>query len=447
MSYRILDIEVTQPLPIITLLPEETGIALIVRRNRKPIGFFMRSLSPLSKISSDQISTWITQECGTRLIQSALQESLAAVEKNRASSVLSQKLPSVTIAICTKDRPEWIVRCVRSLQALHLPKGILGEALASKADNIPANQSNLIPEENYRDANVEILVIDNAPSDQQTEASITAMPGIRYVQEPKAGLNFARNRAIQEARGELVAFIDDDVVVDSGWLMALFCSWVTNSDAGAWTGQVLPYELETEAQILFEQRGGFRRVFEPIRFGTILSSNPFYPSAVGICGTGCNMAFRRDVLLKLNGFDESLDTGKPLPGGGDHDIFYRVVRTGYPLIYEPDCLVFHQHRRAHAQLRHQYWTWGLAIMAFLSKCHQQDPAMRSQVRALMNWWFWDELRQVLYSLRGKHPIPAGMLLAELWGGVQGLFGEYERSQSRSARIRQQHALETSNDKV
>ncbi|RMF63730.1 MAG: hypothetical protein D6742_16745 [Cyanobacteria bacterium J069] len=81
-------------------------------------------------------------------------------------------------------------------------------------------------------------------------------------------------------------------------------------------------------------------------------------------------------------------------------------------------------------------------MAFLSKCYQQHPETRSQVRALIKWWFWDELRQVIASSLGKHPLPVRMLLAELWGGVQGLCGEYERSQARSAQIRQQHALET-----
>jgi len=451
MSYRIIDLEVTQPLLSITLLPQETGIALIVRRKGEAIGFFMRSLPPLSKITADQFSAWITEEYGVQLIESTLRENLlqerpSTVEESRIYPI-NPKLPSVTIAICTKDRPEWAVRCVRSLQALHLFESTVGEVLEHRsADHSGDNLTHTL-EEKYQDATVEILVIDNAPSDSQTQDRIAAIPGIRYVQELKAGLNFARNRAIQEAKGELLAFMDDDVVVDSDWLMALWRSWTTHPDAGAWTGQVLPYELETEAQILFELRGGFRRAFEPIRFGRILPTNSFYPSAVGICGTGCNMAFRRDMLLKLNGFDEALDTGKPLPGGGDHDIFYRVIRAGYPLIYESGCLVFHQHRREHAQLRRQYWSWGLAIMAFLSKCHQSDPEMRSQVRALMGWWFQDEMRQVLYSLRGKHPLPVAMLLAELWGGVQGLFGEYQRSQSRSAYIRQQLPLETLNDRV
>lgn len=404
MSYRILDLDVTQPLPCLTLLGRETGVAGVIRRREQPIGFLMRSLPPRSVISAQRLSHWITQECGLRLLQSALQESLLASD----APPPGDRLPPVTIALCTRDRPEWAMRCVRSLLSLRLPENHNG---------------------------VEILVVDNAPGDERTCDLVSAMDGVRYLREPKAGLNFARNRALQAAHGDLLAFVDDDVVVDPGWLLALWRSWWTHPDAAAWTGQVLPYELETEAQILFEQRGGFRRAFEPIRFGAVLPENPLYPSAVGICGTGCNMVFRRDVLQHLNGFDEALDTGKPLPGGGDHDIFYRVVRAGYPLIYEPGCLVFHHHRRDRAQLRRQYWSWGLAIMAFLGKCHQQDPEMRSQVRSLMRWWFQDELRQVWCSLCGRHPLPADLLLGELWGGVRGLLGEYGRSQSRVAQIR------------
>lgn len=444
MSYRIVDLDVTHRLPTVTLLSQETGLAFVIRRKDEPVGFFMRSLSPLSVVSSEQISDWIVQECGTRLLQSAIQESLTEEESTKSRLRNAQKLPSVTIAICTKDRPDWVVRCVQSLLSLYLPNGTLGDRLKNKSDG---SGSNFEPKTDAIEATIEILVIDNAPSDAATQTRITAIPGIRYVCEPKAGLDFARNRAIEEATGDLLAFVDDDIVVDPGWLMALYNSWIIHPDAGAWTGQVLPYELETEAQILFEKRGGFRRGFEPIRFRSVLASNPLYPSSIGICGTGCNMVFRRDLLIKLDGFDESLDTGKPLPGGGDHDIFYRVIRADYPLIYEPNCLVFHQHRRTYAQLQHQYWTWGLAIMAFLSKCYQQNPENRSQVQALIKWWFWDELRQVIASLLGKHPLPVKMLLAELWGGVQGLFGEYERSQARSAKIRQQHALQTSSTSV
>ncbi|MHC5831311.1 MAG: glycosyltransferase family 2 protein, partial [Nostoc sp.] len=105
-------------------------------------------------------------------------------------------------------------------------------------------------------------------------------------------------------------------------------------------------------------------------------------------------SLRRNILLKIGGFDEALDTGATLPGGGDLDIFYRVIQAGYPLVYEPKYLVFHQHRREYTQLRRQYWTWGLGFMAFVVKSYQSDPPQRSQLRRLVWWWFKDELKQL-----------------------------------------------------
>ena len=98
------------------------------------------------------------------------------------------------------------------------------------------------------------------------------------------------------------------------------------------------------------------------------------------------MAVRRDVLRALGGFDEALDTGAPLPGGGDLDIFYRLARGGHPIVSEPRCLVLHQHRREYARLRHQLWTWGLGFMAFVAKSYRAEPSQRGKFRRLLAWW-------------------------------------------------------------
>ena len=98
----------------------------------------------------------------------------------------------------------------------------------------------------------------------------------------------------------------------------------------------------------------------------------FILAAPEFSATGCNMAFRRDVLLEIGGFDEALDTGAPLPGGGDLDIFYRIIRAGYVLVYEPSYMVFHEHRESVSALRRQYYTWGLGLMAFVEKSYRND---------------------------------------------------------------------------
>lgn len=400
MPYTITQIEVTEPLPTVSLSELDTGIAVVVRRNDKPIGFIMQALPANSILSPDDLAELIVKEVGTKILQESIKEELT-----KPSSC--QPL-SLTIAICTKDRPDNLARCLNSLLLLQ-------------------------PVVEF----MEILVVDNAPSDDRTQALVASLPQVRYVREPLPGLDFARNQALKSAKGEILAFIDDDVTVDRKWLSGLLEAWTENPDAGAFTGLVLPYELETQAQILFEQRGGFRRGFEKIRYGQTLPGNPLYPCGAGSFGAGCNMAFRREVLLKIGGFDEALDTGAPLPGGGDLDIFYRVIRAGYPLIYEPQYLVYHQHRREYAKLRRQYWSWGLSLMAFAVKSYHSDPSQRTLLVRLVGWWLKDQLRQFKSSLKGSHVLPPDLLLAEIWGSIVGLLGEYPRSLRRVEKIRRQ----------
>ncbi|MEA5511024.1 glycosyltransferase [Crocosphaera sp. UHCC 0190] len=402
MSYSIIQLEVTQPLPNIQTSADETGVALVIRCQDRPIGFIMQELSPNSLLNPEDLQEMLSREMAENLLKAKIQEDLSQKSK-------FMEFPSLTVAMCTKDRPDNVARCLNSLQNLKKP------------DNL---------------GYFEILIIDNAPSDDQTQKLVSTFPDVRYVRELNVGLDFARNRAIKEAKGDILAFLDDDIVVDTQWLLGLIEAWTENPDAGAFTGMVLPFELETPAQILFERRGGFGRGFKKIRYGQVLDKNPLYPCGAGIFGAGCNMAFKRALLLELGGFDEALDTGSPLPGGGDLDIFYRVIRAGYPLIYEPSYLIYHQHRREMKKLRRQYWSWGLGFMAFVVKSYQNDPSQQGKFIALIKWWFQEQCLQLLKSLLGRQILPPEMILAELWGGIQGLFGSYERSQQRSAKIRQ-----------
>src|SRR3989304_2684377 len=235
MPYTIIEIEVTQPLPTISISRHDTGIAVLLRYKGKPIDFWMEVLP--------------------------------------ANSILT---------------PEDLARCLESLRSLQPPAFGTPDLF-------------------------EILVVDNAPSDQRTRELVVSFPEVSYICESKPGLDFARNRALQEAKGELLAYLDDDVIADRRWLAGLMEAWAENPDAAAFTGLVLPYELATEAQIMFEQRGGFRRGFNKIRYyGQNLPGKHLYPCGAGIFGAGANMAFRRDILLKLGGFDEALDTGSRL---------------------------------------------------------------------------------------------------------------------------------------
>jgi glycosyltransferase involved in cell wall biosynthesis len=402
MGLPIFEIEITQPLPNLQLADHQPGFAIVVRRCDRPIGFILQPNVSEKLISATELDRLIGEEIGPKVLQETLREEL-----HWTTSITDY--PTLSIAICTKDRPALVERCLRSLQSV-------------VAAHVSA---------------IELLVVDNAPSDNSTKILVETFPNVRYVCEPLAGLDVARNRALREATGDYIAYLDDDVVVDRGWLVGFYEAWAEHPQAAAFTGLVLPYELTTPAQILFEQAGGFRRGFDKIYYGQTCEGNSLYPCGAGIFGAGCNMAYRREVLLALGGFDVALDTGKPLPGGGDLDMFYRVIRSGHALVYEPRYLVFHQHRQTLEQLHRQYWSWGLGLMAFIAKSFQSDPPLRLQHLRLIAWWFKYQLGRLKRCLRGRYPLPPIMILAELWGGIQGLSGGYGRSQSRMKQLQQQ----------
>ena len=324
---------------------------------------------------------------------------------------LQQSAPaSLTVAICTRDHPQELRRCLLSLLELR-------------------------PDDGGEPRSFDVLVVDNAPCDDATRRLVSSLEDVQYAREPRPGLDFARNRAFRETRTDFVAYLDDDVVVDPGWLVGLEEALAEHPDAAVVTGAVLPLELVTEAQIIFERRGGFRRGFAKIRYqGQRLPGNPLYPCGAGMFGAGCNMVVRTEALEALGGFDEALDTGPPLPGGGDLDLFYRIVRAGYPLVYEPRMLVFHRHRRELRDLRRQFWTWGAGLAAFSVKSYLSDPERRGVILKLYQWWVAEQLRELRRSVRGKSVLPPSLVLAELVGGIVGLTA-YHRSVRRVAGIR------------
>ena len=407
MSYRIFDIDVSRTFDELPIREGDSGVALIIRRADVPIGFIMADCQPGSVISREAVCHLINDRIPADLV-------IGQQRLETAGCASCAAIPSLTVAICTKDRPDDLASCLRHLLKLRTK---------------------------YAAQDVDILVIDNAPSSQRTRDIVAALPDVRYFLEPREGLNFARNRALGMSTGDIIAFIDDDVTIDKGWFDGLRYALNQHPDAVAFTGLVLPVELKTDAQILFERRGGFHRNFYSKRYGETLPGHHSYPCVGGKFGTGCNMAIRRDVLLRLGGFDEALDTGQALPGGGDTDILYRIIRAGYSLVYEPRFLVFHRHRRDMRQLRSQYArSWGLGLMAYIAKTYSCDRPQRANLRRFIKCWFVSEFQQIVQSVAGKHPLPVDMILAELWGGIVGLSGAYRRSKRRTRSIRAAHQL-------
>jgi len=404
MRYCLADVELTQSQSGIDLPEDVSGIGILVRVHDRPVSFFLAKVQG-KFLSPDRICHLVREHASVSVTAEMLRLELM-------SPTPDQVFPSLTVAICTRNRPELVRRAIHNLWE------------AAQSAGSPAG--------------FEILIVDNAPDDEQTRVVADSLD-VRYVCEPKPGLDFARNRAILEARGELLAYVDDDAVVDRGWVRGLRKAWAENPDAAAFCGPVIAYELETDAQVMFESRGGFGHVFEPKRYGPDCRNIRNYPCNSGNFGAGCNMAFQRKVLLHLDGFDNALDTGAPLPGGGDLDILYRVLRAGFTLVQEPQFMIRHQHRHDHRQLRHQMYTWGLGIMAYATKNYRCDVPYRPQFRCMILGWFRQIVRMLVSTISGKRYWKTDLVWAELWGGIVGVCGEYNRSKHRIDAINKQFA--------
>lgn len=287
-----------------------------------------------------------------------------------------------TVAVCTRDRPEDLARCLDALSRLP-------------------------------DDGQEVLVIDSASRSDETRLVAGAVAGVRYVREERPGLDVARNRALREARHGIVAFTDDDAMPDPGWLRALVGSFADRRVLCA-TGLTLPLELETEAQEWFERTNGFGRGFSrKVYDGT--SHNPFL---VGRIGAGVNMALRREVLELVGPFDEALDAGTPSRSGGDHDMFARILTAGYSIVYQPEALSRHRHRRDWAGLRDTVYGYGVGVYAHLTKHLVLHGEIRAPLLAL-GWLRW-QLGMLWRSLlRRPGHVPLDLVLAEFRGCAAG----------------------------
>ena len=406
MSYRIVEIELSEAPAPFSLGAGQDGFALVARWKGRLAGFYMASAAAGATISATDLVKISSKHFGRGLLALEVEAALA----RRWSDGHCLSPPSLSIAICTKDRAKRLARLLGSLQRV-------------------------VPASRFR--STEILVVDNASIDGSTREAVDAFADVRYVAEPRPGLDFARNAALRHASGELLAFLDDDVVVDRDWLQGLFAAWEGCPDAGGFTGLVLPYRLDTEAQIQFEQRGGFGRGFEAKRFHSTSADNALHPVGAGVVGAGCNMAFDRSLLFSIGGFDEALDTGAPLPGGGDLDIFYRVLRSGRAMVYDPRYMVYHEHRESIPQLRRQYWTWGLGFMAFLTKSRRCDADLKGKQDAIVRWWLLDKFAGLTNAACRLQFREFTYVMAELRGGLVGMAGEYDRSLTRVRKIREQ----------
>lgn len=241
-----------------------------------------------------------------------------------------------------------------------------------------------------RHPNFELVVVDNAPASGATRRALAGFndPRMIIVEEPTPGLSRARNKGVDASAGEIVAFTDDDALVDESWLSELLDVFAADPQKrlGAVTGAPHPAELQYRSQRMFEARGGFPTTSTPTLWATALmpisvqrlavptDGGPLYPFVTTRVGAGVAMAFRRDALDEMGPFDPALGAGTIATGGEDLDAFARILRLGYGIITTPDALVHHFHRPTMAELMRQTRADGVGVAALLTKTVLTNPS-------------------------------------------------------------------------
>jgi glycosyltransferase involved in cell wall biosynthesis len=422
---RILEVNLDDPIDCIETWDSERrkryerAISL-VRLHTQPIGILEFELHEDSLSASDHANL-IWSRLGDRINQHLRQDGLPAIDRFTSAGLpynhmppcqskrkgLCENAPLISVVVCTRDRPKVLKNCLDSLLGQEYP-------------------------------NYEVIVVDNAPATDETANLIQRDYGtssrVRCVREPRPGLSFARNRGLGLANGEITAFTDDDVIADRWWLTELATGFARSPCVGAVTGLTLPVEIETWAQDLFEQYGGFAKGFEPhiIDLRENRPPSPLFPFAPSFFGSGNNMAFRASALRELGGFDPKFGVGAPLRAGEDIAACLDIVMNGCKLAYEPGAIVFHLHRRDIEGLRKQLFGYGVGITAQIMRAVVKYPGLipallRAVPRGL---WYALSSQSPKNAKRGSQ-FPRELALAEFKGLVWGPFAYLMSSFSRS----------------
>jgi GT2 family glycosyltransferase len=248
---------------------------------------------------------------------------------------------SITVIVCTRDRAPQLRDALQSILAVDYP-------------------------------DFDVLVVDNASLTTETRNLVQnefAGSPIAFMSEPVAGLSRARNTGLRGATAEIVAFTDDDVIVDPAWLTELAAGFSRAVNVDCVTGLVPSGELRTPAQAYFDGRVSWSKNLEPRTYSLAEppADLPMFPFSISEFGTGANFALRRRTALDLGGFDTALGVGTRSGGGEDLDMFARVILDGRTLVRQPSAIVWHRNRDDLAALRVQSRGYGTGLGAWITK--------------------------------------------------------------------------------
>ncbi len=224
-----------------------------------------------------------------------MQSSTAAPDSNAA--------PRISVIVATRDRPEALRRAIASILAC----------------------------EHH---SFELIVVDQGDDERGRDAALASDDArIIYVRDAERGKSRALNAALARARGQLLAFTDDDCTVAPDWLMRVECAFDADPGAALLFGvlRAAPHD-PAESFIPSFEPAGRRRLTGRLAAG--------FDDSAG-APAGGDMAARSELFRRIGPVDPCLGPGGRFVTGEDADVLHRALRAGFAVLYEPDCVVTH----------------------------------------------------------------------------------------------------------
>ena len=399
-------VDLGQPLPALTEVQDYPTVRVFVAWNGRPLGS-VDIANRHQPISAARLREAIVDGLILKLLEPGRNLSKDALWATTLTALTQHYMPtdtepvplpaevSASIVVATHDRPEDLRNCLRCLVAQRSPR------------------------------RVEIVVVDNNPASGLTPPVVAEFPGVMLVNEPRQGLAYARNAGFSSSSGDIVIATDDDVTMPPDWLEKLVAPFV-RTEVMAVTGNILPLELETPAQRLFEAYGGLGRGFEGREvnrdwFGQFGAAVPTWK-----LGATANAAFRATIFShpQIGLMDEALGPGMPSGVGEDTYLFYKILKAGYTIVYEPSAYVWHKHRRDMRALRRQIYNYSKGHVAYHLTTLIRDHDLRALVRLAVSL-ARIYLQRAKERLRGRSIYPLSLIMLEIIGNLAGPFALWQ----------------------
>lgn len=283
-----------------------------------------------------------------------------------------------------------------------------GHRPAYLRDTIVSVRQQTVPPDAY-----EVIVVDNGSGDAASaivkDLEGTAGPVIGYIREPEVGLLHARHAGARAARGEIVVYVDDDVIAPGEWLEALLSPF-RSLDVACSGGKATP-QWEASLPEWFTQ-------FEPGYLSLLDLGDETRDLTFPNCVWGCNMAVRRAVLFDLGGFNpDGFGDRKRiwLRGDGECGLQEKISQHGLRTVYEPRAWLAHRIPSSRLTPEHFYWRFflqGIQDSYVRVRQSRHHPFLLASLMKHSIYCFWRTARAYVASV--IHADSRVRLRAEAW---------------------------------